>query len=150
MAWKHFGPSSCGTMVKTEALGLYGVGQAQGPQAWPGTFLPCPPQLCSVYSRRARLGVGTRPGQQMGSRLKGLGEGRGRPGNRPRTQGKILGSWGEDPASGLAVPSGSQRKSMVTLRTGGTAASHRDSWRGAQTGTVRTSGSYRPCPVEMQ
>lgn len=149
MAWKHFGPSSCGTMVKTEAPGLYGVGQAQGPQAWPGTFLPCHPQLCSIYSRRARLGVGTRPGQQMRSRLK-RGRNGGGPANRPRTQGEILGSWGEGPASGLAVPSGSQRKSVVTLRTGGTAASHRGSWRGAQTGTVRMSGSCHPCPVEMQ
>lgn len=84
-----FGPSSCGTMVKTEAPGLYGVGQAQGPQAWPGTFLPCHPQLCSIYSRRARLGGGTRPGQQMGSRLKrGEDEGEGQgigPGPKARS-----------------------------------------------------------------
>lgn len=50
VAWKHFGPSSSGTMVKTEALGLYGVGQAQGPQAWPGNSSPALPNsaVCTV------------------------------------------------------------------------------------------------------
>lgn len=81
-------------MVKTEAPGLFGVGQAQGPQAWPGTFLPCPPQLCSIYSRRARLGVGTRPGQQRGEQTEEKEELGGRDGSRPRTQarpGLVLG-----------------------------------------------------------
>lgn len=78
-------------MVKTEAPGLYGVGQAQGPQAWPGTFLPCPPQLCSMYSRRARLGIETRPGQQRGEQTEEKEEwgwGRGRTRSRPRTQAR--------------------------------------------------------------
>lgn len=37
-------------MVKTEALGLYGVGQAQGPQAWPGNSSPAIPNsaVCTV------------------------------------------------------------------------------------------------------
>lgn len=37
-------------MVKTEAPGLYGVGQAQGPQAWPGSSSPALPNsaVCTV------------------------------------------------------------------------------------------------------
>lgn len=79
-------------MVKTEAPGLYGVGQAQGPQAWPGTFLPCPPQLCSIYSRRARLGVGTRPGQQRGEQTEEKEELGGRDREQTQDPGKAR-SW---------------------------------------------------------
>lgn len=117
-------------MVKTEAPGLYGVGQAQGPQAWPGIFLPCPPQLCSMSSGRARLGIETRPGQQRGSRLKkrkGVGWGEGQGADPGPKQGQVLGCEGEGPDSGWAVPRGAQRKSVVTLRTGRTVASHRGS-----------------------
>lgn len=42
--------------LKTEAPGLRGMGQALGPQAWPGTSLPHPAPLPSMYSRKSYIG----------------------------------------------------------------------------------------------
>lgn len=53
---KHFGSSSNDLSLKTAAPGLNGVCQVLGPQAWPGTFLPRPALLPSIYSRKSYVG----------------------------------------------------------------------------------------------
>lgn len=42
--------------LKTEAPGLHGMGQAPGPQAWPGTSLSHPAPVPSMYSRKSYVG----------------------------------------------------------------------------------------------
>lgn len=49
--------------LKTEAPGLHGMGQAPGPQAWPGTSVPHPAPHPSMYSRKSYVGGGQGPGQ---------------------------------------------------------------------------------------
>lgn len=81
--------------LKTEAPGLHGD-QALGPQAWPGTFLPHPPPLPNMYSRKSYAGGRgqARLTEEGGSRLKrrkrvggvrGAGQTQGKA--RPRVTG---------------------------------------------------------------
>lgn len=55
--------------LKTEALGLHGVGPALGPQAWPGTSLPQPHSPAGTVGRamwgaRARLRLREQGGRE--------------------------------------------------------------------------------------
>lgn len=76
-------------LLKTEAPGLHGVGHALVPQAWPGTSLPDPAPLPSMYSRKSYVG-GQGPGQGCWRREGALQRrkqgARGR--EQARTQGK--------------------------------------------------------------
>lgn len=71
MQHKHFGSSSNGTIVKTEAPGLRGVGWVLEPQAWPGTSLPHPAPFPDIYSRNYHVG-----GKGQLERRKQEGQGR--------------------------------------------------------------------------
>lgn len=101
-AWKCFGSSSKGAVVKTEALGLHRVGQVPRPQAWLGTFLLCPPPVPVCTAGRAMLGQG--PGQaDQGGRehtergREGVGMGiRPGPSARPGLLGRAQRTWEEE------------------------------------------------------
>lgn len=103
----------------------------RGPR--PGLAHSSPALPNSAVCTVEELGWGKRPGQDNrgGSRLKkrksGGGGGGGQGADPGPKQGQVLGCEGEGPDSGWAVPRGAQRKSVVTLRTGGTVASHRGS-----------------------
>lgn len=71
MQHEHFGSSSDGTIVKTEAPGLRGVRRVLEPQAWPGTSLPHPAPLPNIYSRNCYVG-----GKGQLERRKQEGQGR--------------------------------------------------------------------------
>lgn len=106
--------------LKTEAPGLRGMGQALGPQAWPGTSLPrpAPPPVYTV----GRAMSGSRG--QAGEKEAGVGRGREQPGPEAGPWGC---DWGEGPDWGWVVPEGPRGDREVTRGAGGTAASHRGS-----------------------
>lgn len=117
MQHKHFGSSSNGTIVKTEAPGLRGVGRVLEPQAWPGTSLPHTLPHSPIYTVGIAM-LGVRASWREGSR-------RGRAESRPGPEAGPWGcGWGKGPDSGWVAPGGPRGSSEVTLGTGGTAASH--------------------------
>lgn len=72
--------------LKTEAPGLHGMGQAPGPQAWPGTSLCHPAPVPTMYSRKSYVGGARGQAKAAGGgrgkvkRRKQEGQGRGQAG----------------------------------------------------------------------